>query len=316
MKQVTVIGGGPAGAAAALAALAQGSGVTLYEQSPFPRHKVCGEFLSPGVAPLLEALRVWPAFAAARPALLRRCVLHFGAREKSFALPEPAWSLSRYALDRLLLDSAVERGAALIRERAQPRPGAVLAHGRAAAARRGTRLFGFKAHFRGPGNDAVELFFRRGRYAGVSLVEDGFTNVCGLAPETGLRELDAVLHSSGPLRERLGPLERVTDWFFTGPLVFGFGAPSQGYPAGDALGFVDPFTGSGILGALITGRLAGLAALRETPRVQYLAQCREALGRQYRAAAVLRSAVAMAAAGALAPFIPGRMLYALTRPQT
>jgi flavin-dependent dehydrogenase len=46
MSEVTVLGGGPAGAIAALSALDEGADVTLYEKPRFPRHKVCGEFLS------------------------------------------------------------------------------------------------------------------------------------------------------------------------------------------------------------------------------------------------------------------------------
>jgi flavin-dependent dehydrogenase len=57
-SRITVIGGGPAGCAAALAAMSEGSAVTLYEKSRFPRHKVCGEFLSPELVPALESLAV------------------------------------------------------------------------------------------------------------------------------------------------------------------------------------------------------------------------------------------------------------------
>jgi hypothetical protein len=56
------------------------------------------------------------------------------------------------------------------------------------------------------------------------------------------------------------------DWLITGPLVFSERlrqpADEVTYRAGDSLGFTDPFTGSGILNAMLTGELAGIAAAR------------------------------------------------------
>jgi flavin-dependent dehydrogenase len=105
-SRITVIGGGPAGCAAALAALSEGSAVTLYEKSRFPRHKVCGEFLSPELAPALHSLGLWSGFLAAGPARITRALLCLGTHAKRFMLPEPAYSLSRYTLDHLLLRQA------------------------------------------------------------------------------------------------------------------------------------------------------------------------------------------------------------------
>jgi choline dehydrogenase-like flavoprotein len=41
-----VIGAGPAGCAAAITAARTGASVLLHERGHFPRHKVCGEFVS------------------------------------------------------------------------------------------------------------------------------------------------------------------------------------------------------------------------------------------------------------------------------
>lgn len=325
-RAITVIGGGPAGCAAALAALAEGASVTLYEKSRLPRHKVCGEFLSPEILALVESLGIRDAFFAARPARLSRAVLRMGSREKRFALPEPAFSLSRYALDRLLLDAAVHCGAKVKMETrkaddclGQP---VVIAHGRHARARKGGRLFGFKAHFRGPVEDAVEMFFFRGGYVGVSPVEDGAVNVCGLAPEELLRAEGFRPEPLFPesLRERLAPLERSFDWLVTGPMVFHekFDRTAEAYLAGDALGFVDPFTGSGILSALVTGKLAGRSAARSVPVAGYNARCQRILGPQYGFSAILRHALNDGLAAEImlyvAQWVPGPLLYRLTRP--
>jgi menaquinone-9 beta-reductase len=323
---VTVVGAGPAGGAAALAALAEGAAVTLYEKSKFPRHKVCGEFLSPEIIPVIESLDLGSAFLAARPARLTRAVLYSGRHEKRFRFPEPAYSLSRFAFDHLLIQESLRRGADVrMQTKQDPRTEpTVIAHGRWMPATKGGRLFGFKAHFRSsvkdaPVDDAVELFFFPGGYVGVSPVEDGSVNVCGLAPEELLRAHD--FHPeplfSEALRARLHSLEQRFDWLMTGPLVFHhkFETQSAAYLAGDAMGFVDPFTGSGILSAMLTGKLAGQAAARGTAVAAHNAECRKILRRQYGVASMLRRALGAELAMNLARWIPGPLLYRLTRPE-
>ncbi|MGH6789180.1 MAG: FAD-dependent monooxygenase, partial [Pseudolabrys sp.] len=44
--ETAIVGGGPAGAAAACGLAALGRDVVLIERSDAPHHKVCGEFLS------------------------------------------------------------------------------------------------------------------------------------------------------------------------------------------------------------------------------------------------------------------------------
>src|ERR1041385_2073289 len=53
---LAVIGGGPAGTAAAITAARRGKRVALLERGRYPRHKVCGEFVSAESLELLEAL--------------------------------------------------------------------------------------------------------------------------------------------------------------------------------------------------------------------------------------------------------------------
>ena len=320
MDCINILGGGPAGSAAALAALREGARVRVIEKSRLPRHKVCGEFFSPEVGPELEALGAWDAFLAAGPARVRRTVLHFGKRSKSSPLPEPAFGLSRYAFDRILLDQALAAGADLVSE-AGDEPPVIIATGRGAKPhQRGNRLFGFKAHFEGPADDAVELFFFDRCYVGVTSIEAGRINVCGLAPESFLSrfgfEYDAIVMHCPALSARLQPLRRVTSWFSTGPLQYGqvFDGSGQTYPAGDALSFVDPFTGSGLLAAVRSGAMAGRAAAIGQPVAQYLVECRASLRQPFQVATVLRRLLERGWAEKLAPLVPGRLLFALTRP--
>ncbi len=323
MNRVQVIGGGPAGAAAALAALSENSPVVLCERSSFPRHKVCGEFLSPEIAGVLDRLGVLGRFEEARPAAIRRVNLHFGKREKRWTLAEPGFGLSRYALDSLLMESAVRAGATLCRESASPdREPVVVASGRQLTSSKGARLFGFKAHFDGPVDDSVNLFFFGRCYVGISSVENARTNVCGLAPEPLLRSLDfdidRLVRSSPQLAERLSPLERLMKWRIAGPLVFGENLQvltgENIYPAGDRAAFIDPFTGSGILAALTTGGMAGRAAARRLSATKFRDDCRRVLRFQFAAAGALRTVLASGWGDHAATWIPGKLLFLLTRP--
>ncbi len=322
--RINIVGGGPAGSAAALAALRQGAQdtrVRVIERSRLPRHKVCGEFFSPEIGPELEQLGAWSAFLEAGPARVRRTVLHFGSREKTSRLPELAFGLSRYTFDKLMLDRALGAGANLASEIGDEVPQIIATGRRATGTPRGQRLFGFKAHFDGPVDDAVELFFFERGYVGVTAIEGGRTNVCGLAPETFLSrfgfEYDDIVMHCPALCDRLKPLQRVTPWFSTGPLQYGqaFANGGDAYPAGDALSFVDPFTGSGLLAAVRSGAMAGRAAAIGQPVAEYLRDCRASLRQPFQVAGVLRRALEGGWAEKLAPLAPARLLFALTRPR-
>lgn len=315
---VVVLGAGPAGSSAGIAALAMGSPVQLIERSHRPRHKVCGEFLTPGIEPLLHRLGVADRFHALCPSAIRRMELHFGSRCKASKLPEPGYGLSRYAFDQLLFRTAVERGASVAA--ASESEVQVVAVGRRSTTPRGKRLFGFKAHYRGPVDDAVQLFFHEGFYVGVNCIEAGCTNVCGLAAEDVLKrtgfDVDALLRRCLPLSSRLQPLSRSMEWLFTGPLEFRnrLRADDSKFYAGDALSFVDPFTGSGLLSAVCTGMLAGEYAACSRPVSEYLRVCQSMLEKPLGVASLLRGIARTRAAEYLITLVPGEVLFRWTRP--
>lgn len=321
MALVRIAGAGLAGSAAAIAARQSGVSVRVWDPSRVPRHKVCGEFLTPEIRPVLESLNLWDAFLSRQPARMERMRLVFGNRASEGRFPEPAYGFSRYRLDALLRGEAESRGAQIIAERV---PGAVdiMANGRQFAATGKDRLFGFKAHFRGPVSDAVELYFFNGFYVGVNPVEEGLTNVCGIGPEAGLRSLtfdyDALVNSNHPLADRLRPLQREWPWLSTGPLLYETRLPDppmDTFLAGDALQFVDPFTGTGMAIAIWSGSLAGKFAAENRPKSEYYARIRRGVEKQYRWCWRIRSALSMAFAPNLAPCIPPSWLYAITRPK-
>jgi len=99
-----VIGGGPAGCACAIASARAGANVLLLEKDRFPRHKVCGEFVSPESLQLLHWLLGQDLFAS-NPAI-RSARVFSGKKIASLPIRPAARSIARYDLDASLLQSA------------------------------------------------------------------------------------------------------------------------------------------------------------------------------------------------------------------
>ena len=117
-----VIGGGPAGAMMAPLLARAGWSVAVIESKPFPRRKVCGEYLSATNWPLLETLGLAAAFDHRAGPEVRRVGLLAGRSFVVAELPQPKpdpavrWgrALSREKLDTLLLERAVAHGAEVL----------------------------------------------------------------------------------------------------------------------------------------------------------------------------------------------------------
>ena len=217
-KDVVVIGAGLAGSSLAAALASAGWDVLLVERDRFPRHKVCGEFLSPEAQSSLHALGLLTDVAALEPIPVSnvKLVTQRGTTIRT-GLPGAAWGISRYALDPALANAAQQRGAELwtgatvksytaceagyaVQVRSEAGPVAVQARMVVAACGRHTQPglpptprtldrrrqgVGVKCHYAGITMPAqVELFLFPGGYVGINPVEGGRVNVCLLASYT------------------------------------------------------------------------------------------------------------------------------------
>ena len=113
-----ILGGGPAGATAALMLARAGWSVAIIEKKIFPRRKVCGEFISATSMPLLQELGVLDAFLRAAGPEVRRVGLFAQDCELDSPMPQPCnivarWgrALGREHFDLLLLEAARRAGA-------------------------------------------------------------------------------------------------------------------------------------------------------------------------------------------------------------
>lgn len=255
-KEITIAGGGLAGLSLAVALRGRGVPVTVLEAGHYPRHRVCGEFISGVSGETLEALGIRDLFDDVRRHR-SLCWYEEGHVMHRDTLPEPALGISRFVLDERLRRRVEELGGAVrTRIRAMPVPtkGMVWAAGR--RPRTGPWI-GLKAHVRDlPMSADLEMHAGRNGYAGMAGVEDGWVNVCGLfrldrsMESRGPDLLPAYLEAGGNRRiaEQLRQAEWRDDSFCA---VAGFELGRQEVVpgllcVGDAESMIPPFTGNGM----------------------------------------------------------------------
>jgi flavin-dependent dehydrogenase len=295
-----IIGTGPAGSTLAALLAARGRSVALIDRDTFPRDKLCGEFLSYDALPLLADLGVLAEIEAAGAPEIAHCRVVGSRRTYAFDFPRPARGVSRLLLDDLLHRTAVSRGAVdlagwtatelegnVIRCSEGTIEARVIAGAwgrwgrfdqqlaRGFVRDRTHRNFGFKRHYRRkPSDDGgaaassiIELYaFRRG-YLGVSSVEGGVTNVCGLVHASRLEQhkgrwdafVARIREEEPQLESMYARLEPAQEQFLSSePVIFrARSAVEQGiFMIGDASGILDPLTGNGMAMAIQSAFLA------------------------------------------------------------
>ena len=260
VQTVRIIGGGLAGLSLGIGLRKAGVPAEVFEAGDYPRHRVCGEFVAGLSEETIEKLGIGPAFDGAGS---YRSVTWF-MRERSLGrqtLPAPARTISRFALDARLAELFIAGGGALhTRTRRTPpaeRAGWVDTTGRRLDT--SSRWIGLKVHARNlPVADDLELHLGDGAYVGLTVVEDGWVNVCGLFRRRhGLRvERDAALHAylqtcglhslAGRLAAahiRPGSRSAVAGFAFDRSVTMEEGG---GVRLGDACAMIPPFTGDGM----------------------------------------------------------------------
>lgn len=111
MHDLIVIGAGPAGSSAAITAAQAGAKVLLLEKGRFPRHKVCGEFVSAESVELLSTLLA-PQYAELLSEAIRipQSRIFLDGRVLQAEITPAASSIARFDLDLILWNSATHAG--------------------------------------------------------------------------------------------------------------------------------------------------------------------------------------------------------------
>jgi len=258
-RPIEIIGGGLAGLALGLGLRTHGVPVTLFEAGTYPRHRVCGEFITGLDAATRRELQLDSHLADARPARHVTWHDHHGTLLRQ-ALPEPALCLSRHTLDARLAAAFVAAGGHLQtgqRVSLDAQPGRVLACGRRRQVQ--SCWVGLKQHYQGLTlADDLELHLGRGAYVGLTRVEADVVNVCGLFPRPTeatdparvlLQQLTQV--GLGTLATRLAAATAVPDSACAvAGLAYHAAASPPSPTLGDHHGLIPPFTGHGMTIAL------------------------------------------------------------------
>ena len=293
MYDLVVIGGGPAGTAAAITAARRGSRVLLLERGKYPRHKVCGEFVSAESLDILRTLLSDTGLlqpGSDEIGTIRCGRLFVDGSVVEVPIDPPAASISRLELDSALWRAAVSAGVDARQQQtvlsvaartpflvstanAQFESRSVIdASGRwsnlsidrsSHSNGHEKKWLGLKAHFIEPSSaGSVDLYFFEGGYCGVQPLRNDTgasqINACAMVRSDIASCLPQVFTRHSALRERSRSWKQITQTVTTSPLIFRTPDPEQNgvLLCGDAAGFVDPFVGDGISLAFRSGVMA------------------------------------------------------------
>jgi flavin-dependent dehydrogenase len=271
-KRIMIIGGGLAGLTLGIALRQREVAVTICEAGHYPRHRVCGEFISGRGQATLARLGMNKLINESG-AVSAQTAAFFSATQSTAPrpLPSAAICLSRFSLDAALANNFRELGGELIEGKRFPGDfgeGIVRATGRRVQMERGKSLwFGLKIHARNVTLLAdLEMHVSPRGYVGLCKINGGEVNVCGLfrkhAGENGeansRHELLRGLPGS-PLRQRLAKAEFDENSFcaVAGLLLRPQQAASRvEICVGDAITMIPPVTGNGMSMAFESAELA------------------------------------------------------------
>ena len=112
---VIIIGGGLAGLCNAIHLSKLGKKVLLIEKNEYPKHKVCGEYISNEVLPYLDFLEVNP-FDSGAVRINNFQLSTTKSNIISAKLPLGGFGISRYTLDLVLSEKAKENGVTILQD--------------------------------------------------------------------------------------------------------------------------------------------------------------------------------------------------------
>jgi flavin-dependent dehydrogenase len=270
--------------------------VTVFEAGRYPRHRVCGEFISGQGRTELARLNLEQRMfeCGAREA---RTAAFFSHRisGRAQALPRPALCLSRHVLDRLLADEFQRLKGTLCQDQRWSGAfgdGIVCATGRRPAGKPNLwRWFGLKVHARQVSLAAdLEVHLAPNGYVGLCQLGSGEVNVCGLfrsraaVPDLAATWREWLSGESGSiLRQRLAGAEFAPDSFCSIAGLQPVPEKAVQYSdcrVGDAITMIPPLTGNGMSMAFESAGLV-MASVSDYSRGKLTWQqaCREAAGR-------------------------------------
>ena len=292
--QVIIIGGGLAGLCSAIHLSKLGLKVTVIEKNSYPKHKVCGEYISNEVLPYFEWLNV--NIEELNPTHIK--TLQFSSesgRTIETQLPLGGFGISRYTLDEFLYQKALSQNCEILEDQVNEvifkddlfkvhlASGKILTSkvvlgGFGKRSNLDVKMkrnfieqkspwLGVKAHYQGEFDETVVgLHNFKGGYCGVSKVENNLLNICYLTnfksfkKHKNIEEFQQKIVSQNPhLKNILENSESV----FEKPLTISQicfekkeNVENHILMMGDTAGLIHPLCGNGMAMAIHSAKLA------------------------------------------------------------
>lgn len=291
MHTITIIGGGLAGLSLGVALRRHDVPVLLKEAGDYPRHRVCGEFISGLRRETIETLELEDCLSDA--AILQDVAWYDQRRQlRTDPLPADALGLSRWALDQRMVDRFRELGGVMETGTRQDRqamsPGWVDCAGR--RPERDSPWLGLKCHVRTFRQGAdLEMHMSPQGYVGICRIENGCFNLCGLFRKAGLKPnsaqplifdylqhcgFDALLERIDRASVVAGSACSMAGMSYQAPEI-----PTGHTSLGDAQGLIPPFTGNGMTMAFEYAALASEPLLRYARSALTWEACQQQIAR-------------------------------------
>jgi flavin-dependent dehydrogenase len=291
---IIVIGGGLAGLCNAIHLSKMGKKVLLIEKNEYPKHKVCGEYISNEVLPYLDFLEVNPFDLGA--VKIKNFQLSTTKNNIiSAKLPLGGFGISRYTLDLALAEKAKENGVTILQDtvldvaflkdffQVETKQNSIytskitigafgkrslldIKMGRNFIQKKAPYL-GVKIHVKGNfKEDLVALHNFKGGYCGVSKVENNAINLCYITNYAAFKQYkniedfqEQVVFKNNYLKEIFQNSEAI----FEKPLSisqisFETKKPVEDHVlmCGDSAGMIHPLCGNGMSMAIQSAQLA------------------------------------------------------------
>ena len=291
--EIVIIGGGLAGLTAGIHLTKKGISVTIIEKNDFPKHKVCGEYISNEVLPYFDYLDI--QLSDLKPTNITK--LEFSTTDGTSIhtkLPLGGFGISRYELDFYLYKKAMANGCKILIEEVDDvtfnkekftittSNGTVLnsdfvigAFGKRSNIdlklnrnfiKQKSPWLAVKGHYSGEfPNDLVGLHNFKGGYCGVSKVEKDIINICYLVEYEAFKEYKNINDFQNLLVKQNPQLNKIFEnskLLFEKPLTISqisfeekLAVENHIVMIGDTAGLIHPLCGNGMAMAIHSAKL-------------------------------------------------------------
>jgi flavin-dependent dehydrogenase len=291
---IVILGGGLAGLTAAIHLSKLGHSVTVVEKNSYPKHKVCGEYISNEVVDYFHWLGLEHILAASHPIHQFRLEVD----QDNFSevkLPLGGFGISRFLLDDLLYQKAKEQNCAFIHESIVDvtfdcdefkivlgsgaeiqTPIAIGSFGKRSTIdvtlertfiQKKSHWMAVKSHYEGKfSGDLVGLYPFQGGYCGVSKIENDRINICYIVQTDVFKEYKNIPDfTEQVLFENIGlkNIIKNSKTTFATPLTISQisfddkkAVENHIIMIGDAAGLIHPLCGNGMAMAIHSAKIA------------------------------------------------------------